>query len=100
MSACAKPTATLDGPHLERIDGRERHAEGGARSARKDSLDEDGELDALEESDDAGVGGRVTKARERALKEGGKKAGVEARELAVGPEGGAGVSEAATKAVL
>jgi hypothetical protein len=37
----------LDWTYLERIDRRERHAEGGTGRAGKDRLDKNGEVDAL-----------------------------------------------------
>jgi hypothetical protein len=90
----------LDWTYLERIDWRERHAEGGTGRAGKDRLNKNGEVDALKESDDARVGGRVTEAGERALEEGGEEASVEAGKLAVGPKGRACVTKAAAEPVL
>lgn len=72
--------------HLECVNWRKRHAEGSAGGARKNCLDENRKLNALEESNDTGIGSRVTEAREWALEESGEQTCIEARKLAVRPE--------------
>lgn len=85
---------------LEGVDGGERHPKRRAGQTGKDGLDRDGPVNALEQGEDASVGGRVTEPREGSLEEGGRESGVEARKLALGPQPLGHLARSSSTAVL
>lgn len=85
---------------LEGVDGGERHPERRAGQTGKDGLDRDGPVNALEQGEDASVGGRVTEPREGSLEEGGRESSVEAGKLSLGPQPLGHLARSSSAAVL
>lgn len=89
---------------LDGVDGHQQDAERGGGTGRRERLDRDGQIRCarlrVEQSENTGIGGSVTEARQRALQQRGHETLVEAADTALRPERLDGLLHAGAVAVL